>query len=82
MKRIFVQFGVNVGGLKKAMSQDVSHLLETDSPPDHLRCRRVPKGMRAQPADRNSSEFEMALRDATHCTGASNRARVRRKRKG
>ena len=74
MKRIFVQFGVNVGGLKEAMTEHVSDLFEADSAPDHSCCRRVPKGMRTQPADRNSSEFEMALRDATRCTGASNRA--------
>ena len=74
MKRIFVQFGVNVGGLKEAMSEHVRNLFEADSAPDHLCCRRVPKRMRAQPADRDSSESEMALRDATYCAGASNRA--------
>lgn len=74
MKRIFVQLGVNIGGLKEAMAEDVSDLFEADSAPDHSRCRRVPKGMRAQAADRDSSEFEMALCDATHCAGASNRA--------
>ena len=65
MKRIFVQFGVNIGGLKEAMAEHVSDLFEADSAPDHSRCRRVPKGMRAQPADRDSSEFEMAFRDGS-----------------
>ena len=74
MKRIFVQFGVNVSGLKEAMAKHVSDLFEADSASDHSCCRRVPKGMRAQPTDRDSSEFEVALRDATHCTGAINRA--------
>lgn len=77
MKRIFVQFGVNVGGLKEAMAEHVSDLFEADSAPDHSCCRCVPKGMRAQPADRDSSESEMALRDATHCTEAINRAERR-----
>jgi len=77
MKRIFVQFGVNGGGLKEAMAEHVSDLFESDSAPDHSCCRRVPKGMRAQSADRDSSEFEMALRDATHCTGTINRAEWR-----
>jgi hypothetical protein len=75
MKRIFVQFGVNVGGLKEAMAEHVSDLFEPDSAPDHSCCRCVPKGMRAQPADRDSSEFEMVLRDATHCSGAVDRAK-------
>jgi hypothetical protein len=74
MKRIFVQFGVNVRGLKEAVAEHVSDLFESDSAPDHACCRRVPKGMRTQSADRDSSEFEMALRDATHCAGAINRA--------
>jgi hypothetical protein len=43
MKRIFVQFGVNVGGLKEAMAEHVSNLFESDSAPDHSCCRRVPK---------------------------------------
>ena len=51
MKRVFVQLGVNVGGLKEAMSQDISDLFEGDSPPDHLCCRCVPESMRAQPGD-------------------------------
>jgi hypothetical protein len=77
MKRVFVQFGVNVGGFKEAMSEDVSHLFEADSSPDHLCCRCVPEGMCTQPVDRNPSEFEMALRNATHRTGTSNRAKRR-----
>jgi hypothetical protein len=77
MKRIFVQFGVNVRGLKEAVAEHVSDLFESDSAPDHACCRRVSKGMRAQSADRDCSEFEMALRDATHCTGAIDRAERR-----
>jgi len=56
------------------MAEHVSNLFESDPAPDHSCCRCVPKGMRAQTANRNPSEFEMALRDATHRTGASNRA--------
>jgi hypothetical protein len=73
MKRVFVQLGVNVCGLKAAMSENVSHLFESDSAPDHSRCRCVPESMCAQPADRNPSEFEMSLRDATNSTATGNR---------
>ena len=68
MERIFIQLGVNVCRLEETMSEHVSHLLEVGAPPDHL-CRGcVPEGVRAQPADRDSGEFEMALGDATDGT--------------
>jgi hypothetical protein len=73
MKRVFVQFGVNACGLKEAMSENVSHLFKSDSAPNHSRCRCVPESMCAQPADRNSSKFEMSLRDATNSTATGNR---------
>ena len=41
MEGVFVEFGGDVSGLKETMSEDVGHLFETDSLPDHLRCRRV-----------------------------------------
>ena len=75
MEGVFVQLGVNISGLKEAMSEDVSHLFETDSPPDHSRCRRMPESMRTQPGDQNPGHFEVAFRDATHRTGACNRAK-------
>lgn len=75
MEGVFVQLGVNVSGLKEAMSEDVGHLFETDSPPDHLRCRRMSESMRAQPGNRNPCQFEVALRDATHRTETCNRAK-------
>lgn len=75
MKRVFIKFGVNVGGLKKAMSEHVSHLFEADPAPDHLGCRGMPESMRAQPAGRNPGKLEMTLRDATHRADTSNRAK-------
>ena len=50
------------------MSENVSHLFESDSAPDHTRCRCVPESMCAEPADRNPSEFEMPFRDAANST--------------
>src|ERR1039457_4867816 len=77
MKPIFVQFGVNVGGLKEAVSEHVSHLLKAGSTPDHA-CRGcMPANMRALHADRDSGQFEMAFRDATDRTATSNRAERR-----
>ena len=75
MKRVFVQLGVNISGLKEPMSEDVGHLFETDSPPDHLGCRRMSESMCAQPGGRNPGQFEVALRDATHRTETCNRAK-------
>src|SRR5260370_13006597 len=75
MKRVLIQFGVNVGGLKKAMSEHVGHLFEADPAPDHPGCRGRPESMRAQPAGRDPGKFEMTLRDATHRAETSNRAK-------
>jgi hypothetical protein len=75
MKRVFIKFGVNVGGLKEAMSEHVSHLLEADPTPDHPGCRSMPESMRAQSAGRDPGKLEMTLRDATHRTDTSNRAK-------
>jgi len=75
MERVFIQFGVDVGGLKEAMSEHVSHLFESDPAPDHPGCRGMPESMRAQPAGRDPGKLEMTLRDATHRADTSNRAK-------
>ena len=77
MECVLVQLGVNVCGFEETVSEHVSHLLETGSTPDHSCCGCVPEGMRAQPADRDSGEFEMAFRDATDGTATSNGAERR-----
>ena len=59
------------------MSKHVGHLFEADPTPDHLCCGCVPERVCAQPADRNPSEFEMSLRDATNGTATGNRAERR-----
>jgi len=77
MECVFVQLGVNVGGLEEVVSEDVGHLLEAGSAPDHSCCGCVPESMRAQSADGDSSAFEMAFRNVTDGTATSNRAERR-----
>ena len=68
MQTVFIQFGVNVRGLKETMPEHVGHLFETDPASDHLGCRRMSESMGTQSARRDPGQFEMALGDATHRT--------------
>jgi len=72
MKRIFVQFGVDVGGLKEAMAEHVRNLFEADSAPDHSCCAVCLKECALSPRIEIPARLRWRFGDATHCTEASN----------